>query len=253
MAIMTLRDIVDRKPKLAITAGGATMPEFSKSMKNLEKSKSGYDQAKEEIKQSMLPTMAVLKYVDQRHGTGMVNGPDQNSMSPGPGGTGLAPNQNGQLPMNQDGTPAQNTGNSPTMQKARQQEQGTDGTDGNQRQAPGRSSQGAPAKKVAAPATGGKAKPGSKSNSKGRGISVQVKAGGPGSGRHPGFSSGRQKQAHRMLVRSGFDYRKREKDGTNVYSHPDNQDMRIDHKGGFNHGLQGEGPFSSLSSHLRRL
>ena len=81
-----------------------------------------------------------------------------------------------------------------------------------------------------------------------------IKAGGPGSGRRPSeFGSVKQEKQHLMLRNAGFKYENSDSDGDHYYSHPTHQDMISYSKGGWNHGMQGDGSFSKLSGHLSAL
>jgi hypothetical protein len=85
---------------------------------------------------------------------------------------------------------------------------------------------------------------------------IGLSGGGPGSGRKPSsFGSEKQKLAHSYLVGkgNGFKFKKTDSEGNHKYTHPDHQNMTVYKNGSWNHGVQGDGGYSSLASHLNAI
>jgi len=64
-----------------------------------------------------------------------------------------------------------------------------------------------------------------------------ITAGGPGSGRKPGFGSGTQQRMHSFLTKAGYDH-VGTKDGTMHYQHPDGHTASTKSNGDWEHTLK---------------
>lgn len=175
-----LRDLMDGR---AIVAGAKD--DVFDNLKKVAKAKADYDVAKVKLHSKLAPTRQLMQHVDQEHG---MSGNDRGDGGNGPGGFGQGMNnQDDQARTGQMAKPGQSGGFTPNKDKGGV---GKPSDDGNKRlESPeARQAAGKPQQR----STSGNRPPGKTSQAtegknvkKGKGISISVKAGGPGSGRRP--------------------------------------------------------------------